>query len=73
MEREEASAAVATAEEQLRNLDPAEMEAVIERVAAPMIEKLAARMLEQVVWEVVPDLAESMIKDEIRKIKEGAA
>ncbi len=60
-------------EEQLRRLDEDEMEAVIRKVATPLIEKLAAEMLEQVVWEVVPDLAESMIKDEIRKIKEGAA
>ena len=63
----------AQAEAQLRQLDSSAMEAVIRKVAGPMIEKLAAELLEQVVWEVVPDLAESMIKDEIRKIKEGAA
>lgn len=69
----ELSTEVASAEEQLRNLDDSELETVVRKVAGPLIEKLASEMLEQVVWEVVPDLAESMIKDEIRKIKEGAA
>ncbi len=69
----ESSPHIAVAEEQLLRLDPSDMEVVIRKVAGPVIEKMAAQLLEQVVWEVVPDLAESMIKDEIRKIKEGAA
>jgi hypothetical protein len=36
-----------------------------------MIEKMAREMLEKIAWEVVPDLAEAMISEEIRKIKEG--
>jgi hypothetical protein len=28
-------------------------------------------VIERIVWEVVPDLAEAMIKEAIRKIKEG--
>ena len=64
---------VADVEERLSALTESELQEVVQRVAGPMIEKLAAQLLEQVVWEVVPDLAESMIKDEIRKIKEGAA
>jgi hypothetical protein len=28
-------------------------------------------VIERIVWEVVPDLAETMIKEAIRKIKEG--
>ena len=40
------------------------------RVAGPIIEKLAAEMVEKIVWEVVPDLAEVMISEEIRSIKE---
>ncbi len=64
---------VAAVEEQLRNLDESAIEAVVKKVAGPLVEKMAAQLLEQVVWEVVPDLAEALIKDEIRKIKEGAA
>jgi hypothetical protein len=29
-------------------------------------------VIERIVWEVVPDLAEAMIKEAIRRIKEGA-
>ncbi|MFZ2949595.1 MAG: response regulator, partial [Desulfuromonadaceae bacterium] len=29
-------------------------------------------VIERIVWEVVPDLAEALIRDTIRKIKEGA-
>ncbi|WP_020675605.1 response regulator [Geopsychrobacter electrodiphilus] len=58
---------------QLAKLDPSVLEDIVKRVAGPVIERLATRMLEEIIWEVVPDLAESMIKDEIRKIKDGAA
>ena len=44
---------------------------VVAKVAGPMIEKMASQMLEKIAWEVVPDLAEAMIKEEIRKIKDG--
>ena len=40
---------------------------------ATAIEKLAGGVLERVAWEVVPDLAEALIKEEIRKIKDAAA
>ncbi len=64
---------VAAVEAQLSTLSESDLEEVVKRVAGPIIERLAAQLLEQVVWEVVPDLAESMIKDEIRKIKDGVA
>ena len=59
-------------EQQLRELSEAELKEVVAKVAGPMIEKLAGEMLEQIAWDVVPDLAEAMINEEIRKIKEGA-
>jgi len=33
---------------------------------------VSQNVIERIVWEVVPDLAEALIKDAIRKIKEGA-
>ncbi|NIQ95085.1 MAG: response regulator [Desulfuromonadales bacterium] len=38
-----------------------------------IVEQVASRVLEKIAWEVVPDLAENMIKEEIRKLKEGNA
>ena len=58
-------------EEQLRRLPEDELRELIAKVAGPMIETLAREMLEQTIWEVVPDLAETMISAEIEKIKRG--
>ncbi len=60
-------------EEQLRQLPEEEVAKIVEKVAGPVIERLAREMLEQTVWEVVPDLAETMIRAEIEKIKRGEA
>lgn len=69
---EDEEPATAQVEQQLRKLSEDELKEVVSKVAGPMIEKLAGEMLEKVAWEVVPDLAEAMISEEIRKIKEGA-
>lgn len=58
-----AAASVAPAA-QPANLTEAQLAAVISSVSREIIEKI--------VWEVVPDLAEMLIKEEIRKIKEGS-
>lgn len=68
----EGAPSIAQVEQQLRELSDDELKEVVAKVAGPIIEKLASEMLEQVVWEVVPDLAESMIREEIRKIRQGA-
>lgn len=64
-------APLAQAEQQLRQLSEEELKEVVGRVAGPIIEKLANEMLAQIAWEVVPDLAEAMILEEIRKIKQN--
>ena len=35
------------------------------------LSKVSRELIERIVWEVVPDLAEALIKEEIRKIREG--
>lgn len=54
----------------VRPLSDDELCRIAERVANDVIEKLAGTLLERIAWEVVPDLAESIIREEIRKIKE---
>jgi len=70
-------AAVATTlgdvEEKASSLSEEEIEQVIEKVVTKVVEKLAGTILEKVAWEVVPDLAEHLIREEIRKIKDAAA
>ena len=38
---------------------------------ASVIAQISKEMIERIAWEVVPDLAEAIIKEEIRKIKQG--
>ena len=59
-----APVAPASVEAQVAAMSEGDLQKVIERVAGAMLERIA--------WEVVPDLAENLIKDEIRKIKENA-
>ncbi|MBW2503539.1 MAG: response regulator [Deltaproteobacteria bacterium] len=60
-------------EDKVVALSDQEIEAIVERVAGQVVETLAASIIEKVTWEVVPDLAESLIREEIRKIKDSAA
>ncbi len=66
-----ADSSIKQVERQLRELSEDELKEVVAKVAGPVIEKLAGEMLEQIAWDVVPDLAEAMIGEEIRKIKQG--
>jgi CheY-like chemotaxis protein len=67
-----APAAAAVVEERVRALSEEELSQIVERVAGSVIERLAGSVLEKIAWEVVPDLAENLVREEIRKIKEGA-
>lgn len=54
--------------ERVQALSEEELTAIVEQVAGKVIERLANTMLERIAWEVVPDLAESLIKQEISRI-----
>ena len=54
-------------------LSDAQLDLIVERVAAMVVSRLAGTLLEKIAWEVVPDLAETMIKEELRKIREAVA
>lgn len=54
-------------------LSDAQMDLIVERVAEVVITRLTGTLLEKIAWEVVPDLAETMIKEELRKIREAVA
>ena len=57
--------------ERVQGLSEEELTAIVEQVAGKVIERLASTMLERIAWEVVPDLAESLIKEEISRITAG--
>ncbi|UFS69635.1 response regulator [Geomonas sp. RF6] len=45
---------------------------ITEEQLVAALSKLSRDVIERIVWEVVPDLAEALIKEEIRKIKAGS-
>lgn len=63
----------ATVEAQVQGLSEADLSRIVERVAGEVIERLAGTILERMAWEVVPDLAETLIREEIRKIRDNVA
>jgi CheY-like chemotaxis protein len=69
----ETSVALDDAETRAAAMSEQEIEQIVEKVVKNVVEKLAGSILEKVAWEVVPDLAESLIREEIRKIKDAAA
>ena len=60
----------AAIEQKIASLSDDELYALVERVAKARLDRIAQEILERIAWEVVPNLSESLIKEEIRKIKE---
>lgn len=54
----EPSAATGTADDDL-----------VERVAQRVVDKLSSKVIQEIAWEVVPDLAEGLIRREIDLLK----
>ena len=54
-------------------LSDAQLDLIVERVAGMVVSRLSGTLLEKIAWEVVPDLAETMIKEELRKLRETVA
>ena len=42
-----------------------------EELLKAALSTVSKEVIERIVWEIVPDLAEAMIREAIRKIKEG--
>jgi CheY-like chemotaxis protein len=58
----------AEVEHRIQDISEEALTRIVERVAAGVIERLADTILERIAWEVVPDLAEAIIREEIRHI-----
>lgn len=56
--------------EDLEKLLGSRIEEAVTACLGPVIAETARKIIEEVAWEVIPDLAEAMIKSEIEKIKQ---
>jgi hypothetical protein len=43
----------------------------IDRLAARVVEKLSDRIVREIAWEVIPDMAEIVIKQRIKELEAG--
>jgi hypothetical protein len=43
----------------------------IDRLASRVVERLTERILREIAWEVIPDMAEVVIKQRIRELESG--
>ncbi len=55
-------------ERRVQSISEEDLTRIVEKVAASVVERLADTILERIAWEVVPDLAEAIIREEIRHI-----
>jgi CheY-like chemotaxis protein len=58
---------------EIERIVAARMEAVVRQVLEPVVRELARTMIETVSWEVIPDLAEAMIRAEIDRIGQSTS
>jgi CheY-like chemotaxis protein len=57
---------------EIERLVASRLDAAVRQALEPLLAGLARSVVEDVVWQVVPDLAESMIRAEIERITRGA-
>lgn len=50
-------------------IDSQQLDELAEKVAQKIISKISAKMIQEIAWEVVPDLAETLIRKEIEALK----
>lgn len=55
-------------DEEMAKVISAKIEEVVRDILGPAISETAARIIEEVAWDVIPELAEAMIKSEIERI-----
>ncbi len=53
-------------------LAPASPAELSEEQLTTLVAKISKDIIERIAWEVVPDLAENIIKEEVRRLKDGA-
>ncbi|MHB8836445.1 MAG: response regulator [Candidatus Methylomirabilia bacterium] len=67
----EPSAPVAIDQSEIERIVASGVEAAVRRILEPIVGDLARGMIESVAWEVIPDLAEVMIRNEIERVRQS--
>lgn len=67
----EPAATLAVDQAEIERLVASRIEAAVRKVLEPLVSDLARTMIESVAWEVIPDLAEAMIRAEIERVRQA--
>lgn len=67
----EPAAPVAIDQSEIERIVASRVEAAVRRILEPIVGDLARGMIEAVAWEVIPDLAEVMIRNEIERVRQS--
>ena len=64
------AAPIAIDQVEIERIVSSRVEAAVRRILEPIVGDLARTMIESVAWEVIPDLAEAMIRAEIERVRQ---
>lgn len=67
----EPAAPVAVDQADIERIVSSRVEAAVRKILEPIVGDLARGMIESVAWEVIPDLAEAMIRNEIERVRQS--
>jgi len=65
------AAPIAIDQDEIERLVSTRVEAAVRQILEPIVGDLARTMIESIAWEVIPDLAEAMIRAEIERVRQS--
>jgi hypothetical protein len=65
------AAPIAIDQVEIERIVSSRVEAAVRQILEPIVGDLARTMIESVAWEVIPDLAEAMIRAEIERVRQA--
>jgi len=65
------AAPITVDQSEIERIVASRVEAAVRQILEPIVSELARTMIEAVAWEVIPDLAEAMIKAEIERVRQS--
>jgi len=65
------SAPISIDQAEIERIVASRVEAAVRQILEPIVGDLARTMIESVAWEVIPDLAEAMIRAEIERVRQS--
>ena len=67
----EPAAPISIDQAEIERIVASRVETAVRKILEPLVSELARTMIEAVAWEVIPDLAEAMIRGEIERIRQA--